>query len=445
MASLKGIHPKCTSNLIKIFSKYNSKQMKQLAIFLFITMSTVLHGQTTNKLQEIIKLGEEWKFEEAIDKLKSEIRINPENPELYYWLGRYSHYLVYDTRPFTNKGNLWSKEQVLKNFQKAVELDPNYGDAKYFLAVEYGARALEALKSGDVEQYKKELSDAKSWGAFPSHAIEYGKNILRSCDTNAILIVNGDADFNILQYVQNIEGYRKDVSLIVVALLERPYYIKLIRDGVPNIYKPVPLSMNDNLIMEMHNYKWKENDVIIPISKQARKEYNLNDTITNLKWHIKPDVGEKKLWVGTAILLNIIETNKWDRPIHCSLFVYKNFIGLIENLQTHGLTAQIKPYKVKGTKQEYNIEKFESLMFDPNYYKDYPDIKINNQPRASGAFGHLSRSMIYYYAAYLYRNGEIEKAKEALKKMNELMPPETFPFSSNMKIRLKGLQTVLEK
>jgi len=180
-------------------------------------------------------------------------------------------------------------------------LKPNFGDAKYFLAAEFGARALEALKVGDVTQNKKELMDTERFGGFPPHAIEHGKNILRSFDTNSILLVNGDAQFNILQYVQVIEGFRKDVSVVVVALLERPYYTKLIRDGIPDVIKPVPLSMNDNLIMEMHNYKWKKNIVKIPLSPKVKDEYNLNDSISYFEWEIVPDVGEQKLWTGTAV------------------------------------------------------------------------------------------------------------------------------------------------
>jgi len=406
-------------------------QMKQLLIFLLITISTALFCQTTNKIDEIIKLGKEWKFEEAIKLLKQEISIDPENPELYYWLGRYSHFLVYDTRPFPDKSDQWSREQVLKPLQKAIELDPDYGDAKYFLAAEYGSRAGEAIKTGNSEQYKKEFLDAKSWGAFPLHAIEHGRNIFKSCETNSILVVDGDAHLNILRYLQIVEGYRKDVSVVALAFLERPYYIKLIRDGVPGVYKPVPINMSNNLILEMHNYKWKENDIIIPVSEKTRKEYGLNDTVTYFKWHVKPNVGKGKLKSTTAMLINILETNKWERPVHCTMYGSNGFDGLLYNMQHHGLTAKILPIEVIGTKLAYDTEKFESVMLNPENYKYYNDITENNQPRASNAFGQLSRVTLIYYAIYLnYRNGEIEKSKEVIDKMNVLMPPEIFPLSS---------------
>ena len=410
--------------------------MRKIIILFFISISNLIIGQTTTVIEKANQLGNEWEFEKAINLLENEIKNDPYNAELYYWLGRYSHYIVYDTRPFSNKSNKWSNEQVLNNLKKAVELNPDYGDAKYFLAAEYGARALEALKQKNSDQYKKELSDAYELGGFPLHAIEHGKNILKSCDTNSILIVNGDAQFNVIQYVQTIEGYRKDVSLIVLALLERPYYIKLIRDGLENILKPVPINLNDNLIMEMHNYKWKENDIIIPISEKARRYYDVNDSINNFRWTIKPNIGKNKLWTGTAMLINIIETNNWDRSIHYTWFGFGDLDGLGENMQIVGLTARITPMKVKGSKNEYDIERFELLMFDPENYKDYKDIADNNQPRVSYTFGNLSRRRIVDYANYLLENNEKEKAKLALEKMNELMPDSFHPLTSDIEADL---------
>lgn len=419
--------------------------MKQLLIILCISISPALYCQTSNNIEEIIQLGDEWKFEEAIELIKSEINLDPENPELYYWLGRYSHYMVYDTRPFPGKSDQWSSEQIIEPLLRAIELDPKYGDAKYFLAAEYGSRAGEALKTGNVEQYKKELLEAKIWGGFPLHAIEYGRNILKSCDTNSILFVNGDAEFNVLHYVQAIEGYRKDVSVIGIAFLERPYYIKLIRDGIPDAYKAVPISINDNLIMEMHNYKWRENDIKIPVPEQIRNKYNLNDTVTYFSWHIKPNVGEKQLWTGTAMLINIIETNQWKRPVHFTLYGSTGLDGIQDNLQIVGLTSRLVPMKVYGTKLEYDTVKFESVMFDPKNYKNYPDIIENDQPRVSYAFGQMSRRRIFDYAVFQYRNGNYEKMNEVLQSMHDFMPPEIHPLSSDIERGIKYLQEEMEK
>lgn len=419
--------------------------MKKILSILFIALSFILNGQTSKNIEKIIQLGDAWKFDEAIDSLKHYISIDPENPELYYWLGRYAHYKVSDSRPYPGKGDQWSREEVLKPLQKAVELNPNYGDAKYFLAAEYGARAMEALRRGDVAQYKQELLDAKSWGGFPVHAIEQGRNVLKSCDTNAILIVDGDAYTNILQYLQVIEGYRKDVSVLVMTDLGRPYYIKLIRDRVPGIFKSVPIDMNDNLIMEMRDYKWRENDITISVSAQTREIYNLDDSVKHFIWHVKPNIGKGALSPATAMLINIMESNQWKRPISCIFSVINEIDGLADNMQIQGLTAKLYPVKVWGTEKEYDSVKFVSIMLNPENYKDYADIALNNQARVSNGFGQLSRGIIMNYAFHLVSKGDNEGANEVINQLMVLMPPEVFPFSSSIQAGIDRLKLMTKK
>ena len=92
--------------------------MRKYFVFLSIIFSTQLLGQSSDIIVKANQLGTDWKFEEAIVLLENGIKTNPKDSELYYWLGRYSHYLVYDTRPFENAGDKWSKEKVLNNLKK---------------------------------------------------------------------------------------------------------------------------------------------------------------------------------------------------------------------------------------------------------------------------------------------------------------------------------------
>lgn len=409
---------------------------------LFIAFGSI--AQSTTQLDTIKELGKEWKFEEAISVINEELKSDPLNPELYYWLGRYSHYLVYDTRPFGFKSNEWSKDQVLSNFQKAIELSPDYGDAKYFIAAEYGARALEAIKSGDINQYKQELIDAEKWGGFPLHAIEYGERILKSCDPHAILFVNGDAEFNIIQYVQAIKGFRKDVSVVCIALLERPYYIKYIRDGLPDVMRPVPTTMTDNLIMEMHNYKWKENIIKIPVPDSMQKSSQLSDILDCINWNVKPDAGRSKLKSSTAMIIDIILANAWERPVNFTLSGEVSQQGLEDYLQKCGHTTRLVPAKVKGTPNEYDIEKFKAVMFNPTNYQHYSDIKENNQPRASFSFGQESRLRILTYANFCLDYGNMVETRHAIKVLEELMPHEVHPYADYIEEGINMLKVELD-
>jgi hypothetical protein len=87
---------------------------------------------------------------------------------------------------------------VLSNFKKAVQLNPNLGDAYYFIAVEYSSRAREAIQKNNIIQAKKELIEARKFGGFPNYILEYARNILSSCEKNAILFSNQDPEINAL-------------------------------------------------------------------------------------------------------------------------------------------------------------------------------------------------------------------------------------------------------
>ena len=84
-------------------------QMKHIffsLIFLSLTC-TILLGQRNENIGNAIKLGDSLRYKDAIQILKQEIKNDPKNANAYYWIGRYSHFLVYDSRPFLNKGNIW--------------------------------------------------------------------------------------------------------------------------------------------------------------------------------------------------------------------------------------------------------------------------------------------------------------------------------------------------
>jgi hypothetical protein len=75
-------------------------------------------------------------------------------------------------------------------------------------------------------------------------ARDHAFNMLSSCDSNAILITNGDNDTYPLWYLQEVEGYRTDVRIINVNLLgtdwqnEQLNYKMNDADPVPVIWKP---------------------------------------------------------------------------------------------------------------------------------------------------------------------------------------------------------------
>lgn len=413
-------------------------------VILFSFFSCLLYGQINKTVKQAIQLGDARKFEEAIALLKTEVQTNPDDADVYYWLGRYSHYLVYDTRPFTQKSEEWSKKEIVANLKKAIQLNPNLGDAYYFLAVEYGARAREAIEKNNIVQAKKELTEAHESGGFPDYILEYTRNILKSCDKNAILFSNQDAPINALLYVQLIEGFRKDVSVITVNLLERPFYIKYMRDGIPNEIRKISISWNDNLIMNMYSYfPWKEQNITIQIIPQKKHEYNIPYSVNKITLPVKGKYGGDAMWIGTAAILNMLENNKFERPIYCALSYGDDMFEFTDYLQNEGFVSKFMPYKVKDSSNEYNKVKFESSILDANNYKDFSDIKLHNQPRANYFFGDNRRNIIMDYIQFLIVSNKKDEAKTVYSKMNSVMPVIIHPLSSDIEERCKKIEKQL--
>ena len=398
-----------------------------LLIATIISM-TVFSQEISLKEQALEKFKAEH-YNDAISLLEQALKHSPNDAEIYYYLGWFNHYNAYDSRPLKGYDYAFS-EKIFAYLDKAIELNPNYGDAKYFYSAECGSLAMNEMQNYNAEKVKYYYELAFKKGTFPKWLIEYGRNMLAGCGENAILFTGGDADLNICSYLQICENFRKDITIIPVGLTDRPWYVIFLKQGLENTVRKINIELTEEQIMDIRPFKWRETNIFIDISSSDKLKFGLPRDF-KMEWAVAPDLqsyrmhskieGEEArrrtlLSPQRAILLQIVEDNFAERPIYFSIGADPSFLGGLEQyFQNCGLVNRLTPIKTADTQYQIDVAKLEQL-FKAENLTDYKDVKVNNFPRISGI-------AVYGYPFVLLRlanHYRLSGKENALKQLTEL-------------------------
>ncbi len=221
-------------------------------------------------------------------------------------------------------------------------------------------------------------------------ARDFAANYLNSCEPNAILFTNGDNDTFPLWYAQEVEGIRTDVRVVNFMLASGHWYIhQMMNKAYQSDPLPFTLSYDQyqngvNNAVVFYNTNVQGNVELKQVidfiaSEDERSKLRLNsgekinfsptkkfkltiDSATIVKNKVVPDyltnkivpaieweVKQNYLYKNDLMLLDLIATNNWERPIY---FANPNSINKVLGIESYchleGMVYKFMPVKAEN-------------------------------------------------------------------------------------------------
>jgi tetratricopeptide (TPR) repeat protein len=114
-----------------------------------------------------------------------------------------------------------------------------------------GLAALPAVGALDASWHDKWFAHDRSDNRI---AYEYAYNILAGLDQGAIVFTNGDNDTFPIWYLQEVEHFRRDVSVVNLSLVNLAWYVKQLKRFDP----PVPMNYSNEEIDELRAVGYRD-------------------------------------------------------------------------------------------------------------------------------------------------------------------------------------------
>ncbi len=288
-------------------------------------------------------------------------------------------------------------------------------------------------------------------------ARDLGYNYLGSTRPNAILFTSADNDTYPAWYVQEVEGFRRDVRQVLQPYLSANWYIEQQRRDMPHS-KGLPLSLEEgDLLGDRLNYipvveRIKEPPVLIEMMKfiksddprtkvttSQREQLNFVPSSTyripvdttkfpGAPAYIEAKIAGQYIMKADIILLDVLAHNNWERPLYVQNPSVMASIGLQDYLVPEGIAFRFTPFKNSSDEVQgaYNAELFGSVFQWGNIH--VPQVYPDWTTRRTLSLVLRLREKYNALAAELLQKGDKEAAEAMLNRAYRMMPHSQLPF-----------------